>query len=366
MLLAGLILATLPGCHRESEPHRRGEIFDAGAVFASSTPTLTHAFRIGNTTRRTVRILGENHSCDCTTVDLPKRELRPGESVALTLSVRVPPTYVRKEVSATLETDDPEHPHWDYLVRFEAFPDARVVPQVIDLGSHTVADMLASEPSHDVTESEACLEVYTLPNGKNRPPPRLVQVPAECVATMAQAPEVSQLASGVRAERYRLSVRLKQGMPSTGTFVRPLNVKLNDERGTSASLTWSVRAPVVCAPERIHLGSVATEDPPIKRRVILHASDGTPFRILAIGHDASVTVRPAEGGGFPSPASSRQAIELVFDAPPKEASRFLAGSVRIRIDRKDYPQVSLPWSAIVRARQAEPSRRKGEKLAIGS
>ena len=100
MLLAGLIMATLPGCHRESASHPPGEVFDAGAVFASSTPTLTHMFRIENTTKRTVRILGENHSCDCTTVDLPKRELLAGESVALTLSVQVPPAYVKKDVSA--------------------------------------------------------------------------------------------------------------------------------------------------------------------------------------------------------------------------------------------------------------------------
>ena len=32
---------------------------------------------------------------------------------------------------------------------------------MIDLGSHTVADMLASEPAHDMIEPEAWLEVYT-------------------------------------------------------------------------------------------------------------------------------------------------------------------------------------------------------------
>ena len=249
-LIVALTLATNPGCRRD-DVFRPGEAFDAGAVFASSTPRVTHGFRVVNHSRRPVRIVRENHSCDCASVDLPKRELRPGESVTLTLSVNVPPACVSRAISATLETDDPEHPRWDYQIRFEAFPDARIVPPIIDLGSRTVADMLAPEPGRDVSAGEALLEVFTPPSGKNLPPPKLINPPAECIVTMAETPEVSILASGVRAERYRLSVRLRQGVPSAGTFVRPLNVALNDQTGASTSLTWSVRAPVVCVPERI-------------------------------------------------------------------------------------------------------------------
>src|SRR5581483_4970838 len=119
---------------------------DAGAVFASSTPTLTHVFRVANNSNRPIKIKDESHSCDCTTVELSKRELLPGESATLTLSLHVPPAYASKVVSATLRTDDPDQPDWHYDLRFEAFPDARIVPPIIELGSRTVADMLAPEP----------------------------------------------------------------------------------------------------------------------------------------------------------------------------------------------------------------------------
>ncbi len=361
LLIVALTLATSPGCRRAHLSDRPGEVFDAGALFASSTPLLTHGFHVVNHSKRPVRILRENHSCDCTTVDLPKRELRPGESVTLTLSISIPPACVSRAVSTTLETDDPEHPNWVYLIRFEGFPDARIVPSIIELGSRTVADMLEPEPGGDFAAAEGWMEVFTPPKGKNHPPPRVINPPAECIVTVAETPEVSILASGVRAERYRLSVRLRQGVPSTGTFVRPLNITLNDLHGAAASLTWSVRAPVVCVPERIHLGSVALGDPPIKRRVNLQSADGKPFRIITVGHDAIVTIRPTDGGGFPSPASNRHALELVLEVPREPTSTFLAGSVRIQLDRRDYSEVSLPWSAIIRTRQAKSSARADEK-----
>ncbi|MHB1560209.1 MAG: DUF1573 domain-containing protein [Isosphaeraceae bacterium] len=363
MALLSLVLPS--GCRPKSIFRRPYEVFDAGAVFASTTPTLTHVFHIENTTKRPVKIKSENHSCDCTTVKLSKRTLSPGEPITLTLSVNVPTAYVKKDVAVKLDTDDPEHPDWEYHLRFEAFPDAQVVPQVIDLGSYTVAEMLMPESAGDTIEPEAWLEVFTAADGKARGVPKLIQVPTDCIVTMEQAPHVYRPATGVRAERYRISIRLKKGIPSTGTFVRPLNVGLGDERGASASFTWCVRAPVVSAPERIHFGSVSTDDPPIDRSIDLRAADGMPFRILSVDHDATVTVRPASRSGFPTDASSQHHLGLVFQVPCKETARFLVGKIRIRIDRRDYPEVAIPWSAIFQTGRSNSSPRHGESAVVG-
>ena len=74
-------------------------------------------------------------------------------------------------------------------------------------------------PDYPVYPKLALALVYTPPKRKDHPPPRLLQFPTEYIVTISQAPEVSQLAGGVRAERYRLSIRLKKGVPLTGTFV---------------------------------------------------------------------------------------------------------------------------------------------------
>ena len=65
----------------------------------------------------------------------------------------------------------------------------------------------------------------------------------------------------------------------------------------------------------------------MKRRVTLQSTDGKPFRIISVGHDAITKIRPSDGGGFPSPASNRHALELFLEVPREPTSTFLAGSV---------------------------------------
>jgi len=111
------------------------ETFDAGPVFAAHMPTVTHQFRVHNTSGRVVRILSENHSCDCAEVTLDKRQLLPAESARLEMNVRIPPVYSKREVSCVIGTDLPERPDWVYRIQFESFPNARIVPDPIDFGT---------------------------------------------------------------------------------------------------------------------------------------------------------------------------------------------------------------------------------------
>jgi hypothetical protein len=108
---------------------------------------------------RIVRIVSENHSCDCTTVEIQKRELQPGESTTVAMTVRVPPVYVKKDVSCVLGTDLPDASEWVFHVQFEGFPSARVVPSSIDMGTYAVAQVGASGISPDRRSPEAWLEI---------------------------------------------------------------------------------------------------------------------------------------------------------------------------------------------------------------
>lgn len=61
----------LVGCGGAPPPSRPSGTFHAGAVFADETPDLIHKFELRNATGRRVHILGERHSCDCTSVEMP-------------------------------------------------------------------------------------------------------------------------------------------------------------------------------------------------------------------------------------------------------------------------------------------------------
>ena len=212
-----------------------------------------------------------------------------------------------------LKTDDPDHPTWDYHVRFEAFPESRIVPEIIDLGAYSVADMLAVNGSQELTIRDAWLEVFSLSDDRDSSLPKLGQIPTECVATMAQTPEVSALANRIRLERYRLSVRSGRASHLLGPSSAS-SMQSKDDRGPTASITWSVRAPPVdVEPARIHLGSITSKAAPIRRSVLLHSADGLPFRILGIEPGSCCKARLPDGGEFPSRASDRQSFELVFD-----------------------------------------------------
>jgi hypothetical protein len=176
-----------------------------------------------------------------------------------------------------------------------------------------------------------------------------VQVPDECAANLGQNPDVSTLSSGARITRYPLSIKLRYGAREAGTFVRPVNVAIGDEPGASALVVWTARAPVNSEPSQVHFGFVARGDPPVGHRIRLRSLDGSPFHVLSVDRSPYLEIRQPEGADFPSGADKFHALELVFELPPGESSPFLSGSVRIRIDRDDCPEVHLPWSAFLRS-----------------
>jgi len=221
IVLTLLSVVFFAGCTPRSGPKLPGETFDAGAIFATVTPALSHRFRVENTTGRRVRILSENHSCDCTTVELEKRDLLPGDSMLLSMSVRVAPLYSNKDVSCVLKTDQPERSEWTYRLRFESFPEARIVPDRIDLGTFSVAEISGAGKHGEIPSAEAWLEVFAQPNQPDLAAPRVAQPPEEYTLKLGERPELSTLANGVRLQRHPLSIGLKQGISSAGPGYGP-------------------------------------------------------------------------------------------------------------------------------------------------
>jgi hypothetical protein len=196
---------------------------------------------------------------------------------------------------------------------------------------------------------EVCVEIFTPASyGDSDPPPRLIEVPEECSAVLDEKPEVFGLGNEVRRIRHRLSIRLEKVVQASGTFVRPVNISIRDGLGASALVSWTVRQAIMCAPAQFHFGAVGPGEQPVTRKVIVRSVDGRPFRVLDVNDSPYLTVKPVPHGVFPTSSANEHAVELAFELRGEESSRFLSGSVRMRIDREDCPETRLPWSAFVR------------------
>jgi len=324
-----------------------GETFDAGAVFATATPNLVHSFPVRNTTGRVVHILSENHSCDCTDVTLGKRELKPGESTEVVMNVRVSTAYSIKDVSCVLGTDLPGSTEIAYHIKFESFPDARIVPDRIDIGTFTDSYLRKPDKAFEIVAPETWLEVFTPATERHSPLPTLVQSPSECTVTLGQGTEANSPTRGVRLLRHEVSIRLNRGNTSPGVFARPINISLEGRAGASAVAVWTVRSLLNCEPSRIHFGSVAPGEPAIRRKLVIRSSDSIPFRVLSLDESDFLTVDQSQSSPIPSSLASAHTLNLSFQVNER-SSRFMAGALRIRTDRDDYPEVLLPWSAFLR------------------
>lgn len=127
------------------------------------------------------------------------RELAPGESMCLGLSVSIPPSFQIGEVSCTLETDDPDFPSWTYSLRYQALPDARIVPSPI---------LLATDDSQDISGDDRWLEVFT-PGGGTFAGPITMDAPAEVMARIESIPGVQTIGGRATVSRHRLWISLK-------------------------------------------------------------------------------------------------------------------------------------------------------------
>lgn len=253
------LLSTVNGCGTSNRAHLPGETFDAGVFFATSTPEVTHQFSVVNTTGRAVRILDETHSCNCTKVTLEKRQLPPGASMPLMLSVQVPHVYAKTDISCTLATDNINNPNWTYRLRFESYPDAEIDPDRIEILTDSASVHGRSEQLGDDASRQVWLVLYSPASEMSIPEPVSISASSELSVDLGRRDHVEALAGGmIRRVRYPLSVWLKEDFRHiSGIFTRPLNISMSRGAGASALISWHIRMPIEFSPSQIHFGMVA-------------------------------------------------------------------------------------------------------------
>lgn len=98
-------VSTQPSVEKDAGAIRKIS-FDAGSVPLNDK--ISHTFTIRNDTSSPLRITGVNKSCGCTTAELPKHDIKPGETLGVPVRVDVGRSSAKQVQTVLLNTDSPK------------------------------------------------------------------------------------------------------------------------------------------------------------------------------------------------------------------------------------------------------------------
>lgn len=337
----GLLVVLTVGCRSESK--HPGGSWDSGVVFSSTTTKLTHDYRITNTTGIPVRILGEEHSCGCTSVALKKGVLLPGEVTIAVMEVNLPRERERGAVGFSVITDHPNWPKWEYTATFESVPFAKFEPAALNFG--TVRTASKPGQTNGPIVARAHLEVYGPGSaGALSTPIRLV-TPPELLAEIDELAILDNPRPGVLRARYPVKVTLAESPQSLGTFYRPIKADFGGRKSVELRVIWQATGAVTFTPSHVHFGLIKLADEPVTRTVVIHGENKRAFRLLKV--EASSPLLSFEASATTAGSSSSHVLMIKFKPPSEKSGPALNGYVKIQADIGGAPEIKIPWSAFL-------------------
>lgn len=328
---------------------RPGGSFDAGPVATSKAKTITHTFRVVNTTGVPVRVLDQAHSCLCTTVELEKgATIAPGGEIPLKLTVNVLPAHPDQTVECMVKTDHPTMGDWTYRLTFHPYPDAIIRPDRIDLGvlpRRTTAD--DSGPREPV----AHLELFG--NLAERLAPKLNISPLTGArARIGEPLGREMLAGGVARVRYPIFIELAD-RADVGQHQTALNIQGKGLPPLSTSVSWRILGPLSAAPANLYFGMIRAGRPSDPSAILVKAGDGRSFRVTAVeSSSADVTLRSPD----PSTSARSHHLSATFRADAASRDKAATGHLLIKTDLDGDAAVKVPYSAFLLPPEREPQK----------
>ncbi len=334
-LSAFAVAVSCGGCGSQKNT-RPGETFDAGYVFADSTPKVSREFTVRNPTDRTVRILDVAKTCGCTSFDLRRWTLGPGESTTLRINVNTPLAYQQVYSACTLKTEHPMLTDWPYTIKFTALPRVAFSTNHVNFGR-------IAKNGPELAQT-AYVDTF------DGPPDLLMQedltAPAGLSVELSPEPERHRLAENVWNVRHTIVIKLQspRADKSGGMQTRSIDVRAHNGARASLPVIWSYDEPIVRAPSVIGFGKVAPGSKSQERILFLHSSVGKRFRILSA---SSAPGSPPVSAEFERKESDQHKLQLTLQLPEGIQAPALSGKIQITTDHEAAPVVEVPWSAIV-------------------
>jgi hypothetical protein len=315
---------------------------DLGALLLAGRDEVAHTFTFRNPARVPVRILSVEKSCGCTDVDLPRDRLEPGEEGGVTLRVTAGQTYAQVHVSATLVTDLPEWPRWDFFLKYEAIPPFALASPYHDLGDVPLEGIAADGTLDEQASCHIDVVISAKEGDKPAEPPRVV-LASDAVLRVAdvKGPTVVDRGNSVVSRHWRYTVSLGRLIsPKPGNYSSSARFISTDGAGVEAVLRWRVVGSLTASPASVHFGIVSDRGDS-RRRVLLRSTSARPFTIRAVEcDDPALTCLVERDDGSPS-------LSYFLDLtcrPAPGAVGSLRGTLRVHTDDPHMPLVEIPWA----------------------
>jgi hypothetical protein len=281
-------------------------------------PTLTHQFRVTNTTQGPVHIAGVRVSCGCVTAAALNTWLQPGESTAVQARMDTTRFLGVKSVTIYVMFDRPALEEVRLWVQANARNDFSVTPDTLAFG----------QVKRGATPA-AAVAVTFYGSGDTQ----VVDVRAESNYVRPELKEVRREGSLVG---YELTTRLRPDTP-VGKWYTDVWLLTNSAAipQVRVPLTVDVESPLTVSPEALALGQVPVGGES-ERRVIVRGV--RPFRITGVqGAGGPLAVRDSAPDSKPIHVLT---VRLKADKPGE-----LSRTLRVHTDLPDEGEVEFQVSA---------------------
>jgi hypothetical protein len=348
-ITSALVVIALCGCtsHPSQAP---GAFYSAGYILADDQSQVTHKFVVRNTTTEPVKILNVVKSCTCTSFELGSRELRPGDTTALSMSVDINKDYLKKSASCILTTDHPKFNRWVYTIQVVSLPPVLLNPRDVDLGSMAPGGLnnpLVQEVTLDFFAKKKT--VVTLNN---------FVVPPELELSLDPDVEVQRIQRDIWRTSYKAMIGLTQGgrraVPEdarSGIINRTISINGIDANAARRqySVYWRNPPRIQSHPSYIIFGDLKSLNPLETRRLIVSSASGATFKILGVeSNSASVQIDATVDS---DEQLSKHALIVKarhrtgIEPSTNERRRYFSGNIQVQTTDQIQPVVNVPWTA---------------------
>jgi hypothetical protein len=268
-------------------------------------PTLSHVYRITNTTSTAVHVSGIRVSCGCTTASIPVADLAPGQSADLTAQMDTRRFMGTKSVTIFVQFDRPQWEEVRLTIAADAREDIAVSPESMAFGNV----VRNSSPSKSVMLTS-----------------NYVQLVAKTVKH-TDAESVYDVTATLRADtpigKWFTDIWLITNGPSAQRIRVPVSVDVT----SALQLSSPVLAFGTCQP-----------GDKIEKRIIVRGQQ--PFRILSIG-GTSESITASAGSDEAKP------VHVLVVGITTSAPGDFAHTLKIVTDHPSDSTIDVPITATV-------------------
>ncbi|MFO0946049.1 MAG: DUF1573 domain-containing protein [Planctomycetota bacterium] len=303
----------------------QGEIHELPALLSGEARIAEHHFTIKNTLARDITITRVNKSCSCTSVELERNTLRPGETSALKMVVDLRGRTGPFSTECVVHHDAGEP--WRYRLKCQIYPEVEFdVPMIrlgdISPGSTKVARFKVSISSRG--SMPPIPEIKVLGSGNH-------------LAYDVRGGTAETIKNGLFRRHFAARLHLESaGLSGVGDS----RICFSDNAGHSADLgvTWRAVEYIDVQPKRVFF---AKPDSEVKQNVLVRLINGSPFRVARI-ECSSVDVRCSSSRDG---TSSEHVLTIEID--PTSFDHFLAAKVLVQTEAANgmMSRTEIPLSA---------------------